>query len=290
MQEPGEGKCESGRKECTMLTWKIQDALGNTKFVTHGEREVGLVCTMEYREGDRIILEQPDEGAYLWVQVDESLGSSLVYLTGYLSYTIPFGEGHISYPPNAFAGDRHYLFARYATKTEILQYRNLAVNVNDQHGDTGCYPHATANVETRGEAVFAARNAIDGIVENHSHGEWPYASWGINRREDACFKLEFGRSVEVDQIVIYERADFPHDNWWKEITVHFSDQECMVCKFKKTDQGQEITFPKKRISWLMLEHLVKSDEPSPFPALSQIQVFGRDILKEESHGKLSEAF
>lgn len=263
-----------------MLTWKVQDAAGNTKFVEHGEREAGLVCTTEYKEGDRIILEQPEEGAYLWVQLDECLGKSLVYLTGYLEFTIPFGEKHISYPPNAFSGERHYMFARFATKEEISQYRNLAENVNDQHGDTGCYPHATANVETRGEAVFAARNAIDGIVENHSHGEWPYASWGINRREDACLKLDFGRTVEADKIVIYERADFPHDNWWKQITIHFSDGERMICELQKTDQGQEITFPKKKITWLQLEDLIKSGEPSPFPALTQIQVFGRDMTED----------
>ena len=277
-EQNGRGK---GGKDVYMLTWKIMDASGKTKFVAHGEKEVGLVCTMEYREGDFIILEHSEESAYLWVQVDECLGSSLVYLTGYLVYNIPFGEGHISYPPNAFAGDRHYLFGRYARAEEIAQYRNLAVNVNDQHGDTGCYPHATANVETRGEAVFAARNAIDGIVENHSHGEWPYASWGINRREDACFTLEFGREVEADKIVIYERADFPHDNWWKEITVQFSDETSMVCRLKKTDAGQEITFPKKRLTWLRLEQLIKSDEPSPFPALTQIQVFGRDVPAEK---------
>lgn len=260
-----------------MLTWKVQDAAGNTKFVVHGEREVGLVCTMAYREGDRLILEQSGKSAYIWVQVDECLGKSLVYLTGTLEYQIPFGERHISYPPNAFAGERHYLFARFATPEEIGQYRNLAENVNDQHGDTGCYPHASANVETRGEAVFAARNAIDGIVENHSHGEWPYASWGINRRADASLLLEFGRVVAVDKIVIYERADFPHDNWWKQMTIRFSDEEEMVCRFEKTDQGQEISFPEKHIQWLRLEKLIPSEEPSPFPALTQIQVFGRDL-------------
>ena len=43
-----------------------------------------------------------------------------------------------------------------------------------------------ANVETRGEAVFAARNAIDGIYENDAHGIWPYQSWGINRDPNAA--------------------------------------------------------------------------------------------------------
>ena len=44
-------------------------------------------------------------------------------------------------------------------------------------------------LETGGEAVFAARNAIDGIYENSSHGEWPYQSWGINRDPNACLTL-----------------------------------------------------------------------------------------------------
>ena len=261
-----------------MLTWKIQSKNGATKMVAHGEREVGLVSTYAYEEGDFIVLEQAEKGAYVWVQVDECLGSSLLYMEGNLYFHVPFGEKHISYAPNAFSGNRHYLYARYATKEEIGQYRNLAVNVNDSHENDSTYPHASANVETRGEAVFAARNAIDGITENHAHGEWPYASWGINQREDACFRLDFGRSVLVDKLVIYERADFPHDNWWKQITVAFSDGTQMKCELIKTDQGQEITFAEKKIEWLELKELIKSEEPSPFPALTQLQVFGRDIL------------
>ena len=260
-----------------MLTWKILDKKGHTRYVAHGEREVGLVCTAAYQPGDRIVLEIGEQPCYLWVQLDECLGGSLLYMTGNLDYDVPFGEKKICYSPNSFAGERHYLFARLATEEEIHGYRNLALNVNDQHKDCGCYPHAAANVETRGESVFAARNAIDGVTENHSHGEWPYASWGINRREDACLKLDFGRTVETDRIVIYERADFPHDNWWKQITIRFSDGECMTCDLIKTDAGQEICFEKKQISWLQLENLIKSDEPSPFPALTQIQVFGRDV-------------
>ncbi len=261
-----------------MLTWKIQDKNGDTKMVSHGEKEVGLVCTAAYEEGDTIVLELAEKGAYVWVQVDESLGQSMIYMTGNMYFHIPFGADRISYPPHAFSGTRHYLFARYATREEIGQYRNLAVNVNDQHENDSCYPHASANVETRGEAVFAARNAIDGITENHAHGEWPYASWGINRREDAFIRLDFGREVLIDKLVIYERADFPHDNWWKQITVAFSDDTEMVFELTKTDQGQEISIPEKKIEWLLLKDLIRSEEPSPFPALSQLQVFGREAI------------
>lgn len=260
-----------------MLTFKIQDKNGDTKMVSHGEREVGLVSTTCYEEGDTIVLELAEKSAYVWVSVDESLGSSMLYMTGNMYFHVPFGDKRISYSPKAFSGTRHYMFARYATEEEIRQYRNLAVNVNDQHENDSFFPHASANVETRGEAVFAARNAIDGIVENHAHGEWPYASWGINRRDDACIRIDFGRTVLVDKIVVYERADFPHDNWWKQITVAFSDESEMVCDLIKTDQGQEIKFAQKEIEWLELKNLIKSEEPSPFPALSQLMVFGTEI-------------
>ncbi len=31
---------------------------------------------------------------------------------------------------------------------------------------------------------------------------------------------------------------------------------------------------KKQITWLKLSDLIKADDPSPFPALTQIQVYG----------------
>ena len=49
-------------------------------------------------------------------------------------------------------------------------YRNLALNVNDQSCSTTCYPHVSANVETRGEAVFAAVNVVDGVTANEDIG------------------------------------------------------------------------------------------------------------------------
>ena len=159
---------------------------------------------------------------------------------------------------------------------EINIYRNLAENVNDQHGDVNCYPHASANVETRGEAVFAAKNAIDGVTANHDHGKWPFASWGINQRDDAEIKLEFGREISTDRIVLHIRADFPHDNWWVKGTVEFSDGSSMVLDLEKTDGAQEFTFSEKKISWLVLKDLIKADDPSPFPALTQIEVFGTE--------------
>ena len=133
-------------------------------------------------------------------------------------------------------------------------------------------------METRGEAKFFACNAIDGMCENRSHGIWPYQSWGINRQEDAEITIDFGRMIETDKIVIFTRADFPHDNWWTQITVSFSDGTSMDWKLQDHYRfAQTLKFEKKNVSWVKLGNLLKADDPSPFPALSQIEVYGKDL-------------
>lgn len=259
-----------------MFCLKIVDANGKTAALARGENEVNLPVTREYQEGDTIYLEISEKPGYAWLQLDDALGSSLVYLTGDVHYQIPFGEKRINLAPKVFSGEKHLLKVKKAKDFEVKSYRNLALNVNDSHGNETCYPHTSANVETRGEAVFAAKNAIDGTTANMCHGEWPYASWGINRNPNAELKLDFGRQVEVDRIIIYLRADFPHDNWWKKMRVTFSDGEELELSLIKTGEGQEFLFDKKKISWLKLSHLIPSEEPSPFPALAQIEVYGTE--------------
>jgi hypothetical protein len=263
--------------EPIMLTLKVLQADNSTGAVSSAMNEVNLVYTSEYQDGDRIVLEASSENRYLLLQMDDALGSALVYMKGNsVWYTIPFGEKRICYSPKAFSGQRHLISARQATPEETNSYRNLALNVMDQQGNTFCFPHAHANVETREESVFAARNVIDGVKENRSHGEWPYQSWGISQRADAEITIEFGREVCINKVVLYLRADFPHDNWWKQVTLRFSDNETLVCDLRKTGSGQEITFDKRMVQWIRLEQLIKSDEPSPFPALTQFEVYGTE--------------
>lgn len=253
---------------------KVLDRGGHTKFVDSGEDMASLVVTSEYQEGDRIILETSEKNIHVWLQVDDALGASFEYITDFVDYQIPFGEKRINLSPKVFSGNRHYLYVRKAREDEVYQYRNLALNPNDQHGNVSAFPHASANVETRGESVFAAKNAIDGVCENRSHGEWPYQSWGINRQDDAAMKIEFGREVEVDKIVLYTRSDFPHDNWWQQVTLTFSDGSQIEWPLEKSRFAHVLEFDKKKITWVELSHLIKADDPSPFPALSQMEVYG----------------
>ncbi len=260
------------------LTIKVMDKNNTVLFENSGEDFVDLVCRRTYQEGDKILLEASEKNVYVNWQVDDAMERAFVYLTGNEEYDIPFGEKRNSISPKVFMGDVHYLYAEAATEAEIRMYRNLALNPADQHKDVNCYPHATANVETRGESVFAAKNAIDGVRANLSHGNWPYASWGINRQDDAAMKLDFGRKIRTDKIVIYTRADFPHDNWWVKGTVTFSDGSSIVFPLEKTSKGQIVAFEEKEICWLELSNLIKADDPSPFPALTQIEVYGKNVL------------
>ena len=77
-------------------------------------------------------------------------------------------------------------------------YRDLALNPDDVH-EAGCgYPHATSNSETRNEPCYWAINALKGYRNNLHHGP-QYPSWGPEQRTDLWWKVDFGRSVEVDK-------------------------------------------------------------------------------------------
>ena len=66
---------------------------------------------------------------------------------------------------------------RKATDEEAYDERNISLNPYDLQGQKRCYPHAYANYVTRGEPCFFERNAIDGVLENKGHGNFPYHSW-----------------------------------------------------------------------------------------------------------------
>lgn len=253
----------------------VVDQNGVIKAELSGPDEVILAWKGEYEVGDVIHMEFSAPGYYM-IRVDDCVDDSLVYMTQQtLRYPVIFDEKKKAHNPKSFTGERHYIAMRPARPWE-LGYRNLAKNPADQHDVVGCYPHASANVETRGESVFAARNAIDGIMGVRSHGRWPYSSWGINRQDDAEFTLEFGRPVDFDTIVLYTRADFPHDNWWVEGTLTFSDGTSEVIPLTKSYDPQKFDITRKGITWLKLGNLIKADDPSPFPALTQIEVYGTD--------------
>ena len=251
---------------------------GQVLASARGEREASLLYRGEYLEGDSIAFAADD--CRTIVQVDQQVAPARVYLpSGAFCYRLPLsGDNLAVYPPRAFSGELHLISIRPDVSNE---YRNLARNPADQRGDVTAYPHATANVETRNESVFAARNTIDGVHIAACHGEWPYGSWGIGARTDAELTLDFGRTVEIDRLVLYLRADFPHDAWWISASAALDDGFGITFPLEGKDGPQAIDLGSThRVKTLKLHKLIKCDMPSAFPALRQIEVYGRDCETE----------
>ena len=259
-----------------MLEITVRNAAGDVLAHAEHKSEALLCFDREYAEGDRIeFLAGP--GAHLWVQPDVSVLPGEVYLPeGRMTWRIPTGEHRLAYRPGAFTEGRHIVSARLMAREEIAVRRNLACNPSDLRGDTDFFPHCSANVETRGESCFAARNVIDGMRFNTFHGEWPFQSWGIGAREDAWCLLDLGRETEIDAMALTLRADFPHDAWWVRGQVELSDGAVIDFPLEKTGDRQFIALGRHRVRWLRLQNMVKSDDPSAFPALIEWEVFGAD--------------
>lgn len=262
-----------------MLKLKVLDNDNVELAASEQGARVSIVYQNKYLKGDKIILECEQKDMYCVIQFEDSMPPAFVFVSNKATFRIPFDNGRDSYSPKSFSGINHAIRSRTATKEEISAYKNLAFNPYDQHGENGFFPHTYANVETRGEAVFASRNAIDGIFENSNHGAYPYQSWGINRDPNAELALDFGREVVIDKIALTLRADFPHDSYWTRAALEFSDGSMEPLSLEKSAEPQHFIIEKRKITWVKLGKLIKAEAESPFPALTQIEVFGTDTMK-----------
>jgi hypothetical protein len=259
-----------------MITVTAKDAMGHVLASTSHPEEALLRVDRFYEDGDRIEIVSDEK--HLWVQMDATILPGEVWLPdGRMTWVVPAGEHRLAYCPVAFQGGRHMVTARAMTAEEVAARRNVACNPSDLRGETDFYPHCTANVETRNEACFCARNVIDGMRHSDYHGEWPFQSWGIGAREDAWCLLDLGRPVRIDSMALTLRADFPHDAYWVSGHVVLEDGAEVAFDLEKTGDRQYIALGEHTVRWLRLERMQKSDDPSAFPALIEWEVFGRDL-------------
>lgn len=160
-------------------------------------------------------------------------------------------------------------------------YRNVAYNPHDTQGYGRSWPHASSNSEYRNMPAFAACNAINGRTTNRGHGR-AFPSWGPGKQQDLWWKVDFGRLIETDKVVIHVRADFPHDDHWHSATIAFSDGTKETIKLQKTAEPQVFTFAKRYVSWLRLTDL-KEAEPLGWCALTELEVWGKDVMMPAPH-------
>ena len=277
-----------------MLYLKIIDNLGNIKAKYSGCEIRAEYCDV-LSSGDKIKV-RLDGCSYIAVKFNENLKESLIYVPNKsFEYVVPTKNEIIGgYDAKTFSGDKHYIYVKEVEDEEIYAYRNLALNSHDLPSNTKAYPHACANFVTREEPCFYARNAIDGHINNQGHGGYPFNSWAGGARNDLEFCVDFGQAVELDKLVFYLRADFtndalgnPHDSYWKNIDVEFSDGQIKTCEFKlynknlhpDNSKGIEIKLDKIQTKTIKLFNFKQITEKLGFAALTQIEAYGK-IIKE----------
>ena len=266
----------------TIINLKLLNDKGECKFKAYGE-EIDVRYNGEYQPGDKWRIDT-DYTEFVKIKLDELLGESIVYLPDKtFEFNIPFDKERVScYAPGAFAGDSHRIVCSEPTDAEVYGEREISLNSHDRHNVHKYFPHAVANFVTRENPCFFERNAIDGVTNNEGHGRYPFHSWGGGLREDLEFEVRFGCDAEVSRVTLFLRADFPHDTYWKEADLEFSDGSTVHCELKGTKEGQTFEFEPKITKFVKLTGFKQQrleDGSLSFAALSQIQVYGKYIKK-----------
>lgn len=262
--------------EAKKISIVIQDKDGCIRQESSDLTHTELVWYGSYEPGDRIVVSM-EKGDFAKIWIDPLIMPALVYSNGGdFVFEVPFGRAKEAYPQEAFTGPIHQITAEYAEAP--TQRRVLSENSLDVREQTGIYPHCIASIETRGESVFAARNTIDGLLITPGHGFWPYTSWGEGEDPNAEIRIEFGRMVDADTVEVFIRSDFPHDNHWISAKIICSDGYEEIIRLEKRGTCQRFPFDKiHRVEWIkMCEFIRDSEDPSPFPALTQWRVLGKE--------------
>ncbi len=268
---------------------KIINKGGDVLF-SESAKEIDVVYDGVYEEGTKICISAP-LCEFIKIQLDSALGDAIIYNPqGSLEYEIPFGNLRKMYSEYSFAGTSHKIQVSEPTEEEIYGTRNIALNPYDVRGQKKYFPHASANLVTRDNPTFFERNAIDGMCENIGHGAYPFHSWAGGAREDLEYKLDFGAPVEVEKLVFYLRADFPHDTYWKSVDVIFDGGESYTAEFEKTEKGQELILPEViKTKTVNLKNFRQATFPLSWAALTEVEVYGKYIKEDLSKMEIRNA-
>ena len=276
----------------TIINLKLLRENGEVKFKAYGV-DIDERFNGEYEPGDKFRIEV-DYTQFLKLQLDPTLAASIVYLPdGIFEFAVPMGEELRScYHPDAFKGDSHRIRCSEPDEAEIYADRLISLNSHDRHNVPKYFPHSVANFVTREDPCFFERNAIDGVLDNSNHGRYPYHSWGGGLREDLEYEVHFGTDVEVSSVTLFLRADFPHDTYWKEMDIVFSDGSSVHADLKGVAEGQKFEFEPKVTEFVKLTGFKQQrleDGSLSFAALSQIEINGKYIKKENEGMEVRDA-
>ncbi len=159
--------------------------------------------------------------------------------------------------------------ARGGSNVAGNEVRNLAVNENACTYHLRSYPRVTSNSHYRYRPEFSPNNVIDG---NHSADKY----WRPSRRTDLWLKVEFGREVETEKVVIMLRRDDGQDRTWTNAVLEFSNGSKVAVELKNTSEPQEFPFPHQKCIWVKLVDL-QQRFPLVDCGIVEFEVYGKDL-------------
>lgn len=273
-------------RKVTVEYWYNGSILTNT--ITKGGL-IQLSLNETYKSGDEIVIKLPSGVQYFYFNIDPRLPISLIYCpSGEFTYKIP--DNLSNFMPKTVGRYTNPIVTVYLPSQEDLarQY-NLALNpyspIFTANGEIAYnyYPYVIAGDEYKNGSAdeqFMASNAIDGYINNLGHGAFPNQSWGLNQNpsnSDMWLTIDFGRDVVVENIVIYLRADFPHDTHYTEVKIEFSDESFIIAELIKTADGQKIIIEGGKVTRsIKLLDFVKFSPT--WAAITEVEVYGTNVI------------
>lgn len=262
----------------------VYDPKASSAKTVTGETSVEMTVSKAYKTGDKITVTLPEGQHYLAICLAKDVvEESIVYLPNSV-FTYTAQNVSVSYP-SEMNGQKCTITARIPTADELAASRNLALNPADLIDATAVFPHVSTtsvhdiNNESN-RLQFESRNVIDGFTQNNGHGGYPFQSWGpaSNMGPTDNLIIDFGREVTLTELVVYLRADFPHDTYWKSCVVIFSDGSKQTLNFEKIADAQSITFDAPVTTSSLKFTRFSKEAGSDWAAWMEVQAIGSDIV------------
>jgi len=147
--------------------------------------------------------------------------------------------------------------------------RNLAVNEDAYTYHLRSYPRATSNSHDRYRPEFSPNHAIDGRRASGAY-------WRPARRTDLWLKVEFGREVQAERVVVVLQRHDGQSKTWTGATLEFSNGQRVPIEFRNTSEPQAFTFPKQTCEWLQLSGF-QERFPLTDNGIAELEVYGQDL-------------
>jgi hypothetical protein len=258
----------------------------NKNYTAEGEGMVVLYVPNKYAGNDKITITLPEGEKYLALCLNSRVGEAIIYCPdGKFTYTFPNLTNtcfpHTMNPSKGVVYTNNTITARVVSEKELAKEHNLALNPYDVVDGTNDYPHATTNNVNDNNLYWAARNAIDGFTANEGHGAYPYQSWGPNNNVKATdyFKIDFGREVTINELIVVIRADFPHDSYFTGCTVTLSDGTTMDINLTNSELEQVIDLGGVTTTSIKLSNFTveTAGATTPYAALTEVKCMGTEV-------------